>query len=71
MPFELAWWVLNVGSMHKTYYHIIAVMLPLAALMAAVINRLKVEVPVGYQDENGFHVGTGRKENKVNWPPFW
>jgi hypothetical protein len=57
--------------MHKTYFHIIAIMLPLAALVAAVISKFKVEVPVGYQDENGFHVGTGRTENKVNWPPFW
>ena len=46
-------------------------MLPLAALVAAVISRLKVQVPVGYQDENGFHVGASRMENKVNWPPFW
>jgi len=57
--------------MHKTYFHIIAIMLPLAAIMAAVISKLKVQVPVGYQDENGFHVGTGRTEKKVNWPPFW
>ncbi|MDD5140961.1 MAG: hypothetical protein PHY43_11955 [Verrucomicrobiales bacterium] len=48
-----------------------AVMLPLAAIVAAVINKLKIEVPVGYQDENGFHIGTSRTGNKVNWPPFW
>ena len=46
-------------------------MLPLAAIMAAVISKLKVQVPVGYQDENGFHVGTGQTEKKVNWPPCW
>jgi hypothetical protein len=46
-------------------------LVPLAAIAAKVMARLKVEVPVGYQDENGFHVGTGRAESKVNWPPFW
>ena len=48
-----------------------SIMLPLAAMVAVLINKLKVEVPVGYQDENGFHVGKSRSENKVNWPPFW
>ena len=57
--------------MHKTYFHIFAIMLPLAAIVALVVNKFKVEVPIGYQDENGFHVGAVRAENKVNWPPFW
>jgi hypothetical protein len=57
--------------MHKTYFHIIGIMLPLAALVAAVMNKIKVEVPVGYQDENGFHVGNGREERNFSWPPFW
>lgn len=67
----LAWLVLNIGCMHKTYFHIIAIMLPLAAIAAAIIAKFKVQVPVGYQDENGFHVGSGHAENQVNWPPFW
>lgn len=57
--------------MHKTYFLILTVMLPLAALVARTVAKLKVEVPVGYQDENGFHVGTSGVENKTNWPPFW
>jgi hypothetical protein len=57
--------------MHKTYFYLIMVLVPLAAIAAKVMARLKVEVPVGYQDENGFHVGSSRSEGKVNWPPFW
>jgi hypothetical protein len=57
--------------MHKTQFYIMAMMVPLAAIAAKIIARLKVEVPVGYQDENGFHVGRGRNESKVSWPPFW
>jgi hypothetical protein len=41
-------------------------MLPLAAMFAAVMHKLKIEVPVGYQDENGFHLGTARTESSVN-----
>jgi hypothetical protein len=57
--------------MHKTYFYIIATMLPLAALIARIMAKLKVEVPVGYQDEKGFHVGASGMENKASWPPFW
>jgi hypothetical protein len=57
--------------MHKTYFQVIVVMLPLAALVAAVMNKLTAQVPVGYQDENGFHVGKTSPKNKVNWPPLW
>jgi len=59
------------SGMHKTYFYIMAMMVPLAAIVARTMASLKVEVPVGYQDENGFHTGTGRTESKVNWPPFW
>ena len=46
-------------------------MLPLAALVTRAMAKLKVEVPVGYQDENGFHVGKSSTTNKTIWPPFW
>src|SRR5262249_40541134 len=68
---QLAWPVLLLKCMHKTYFYIIAFMLPLAAIVAAIICKLKVQVPVGYQDENGFHVGPDRAAGNVNWPPFW
>ena len=63
--------MLNGWCMHKTYFYIIAMLLPLAAIVARAMAKLKVEVPVGYQDENGFHTGTSRAENQTNWPPFW
>ena len=63
--------MLDTGGMHKIYFYLIAMMVPLAALVARSLAKLKVEVPVGYQDENGFHAGASRVETKVNWPPFW
>jgi len=63
--------MLKDTSMHKTYFYIIAMLVPLVAIAAKAMAKLKVEVPVGYQDENGFHVGLGHTESKVNWPPFW
>ena len=63
--------MLNKSCMHKTQFYILAMMVPLAAIVARAIAKLKVEVPVGYQDESGYHVGNGHAESKVNWPPFW
>jgi hypothetical protein len=64
-------WCSNGYTMHKTHFYIIAFMLPLAAIVAAVISKLKVKVPVGYQDESGFHAGSIHSDSNTNWPPFW
>ena len=32
------------------------------------LKRL-VEVPVGYQDENGFHMGAEPAKAEIQWPP--
>jgi hypothetical protein len=68
---KLAYLMLKRWGMHKTHFYFMALMVPLAAVVARIIAKLKMEVPVGYQDESGFHVGTGRSESKVSWPPFW
>ena len=34
-------------------------------------NIVKIEVPVGYQDENGFYLGVKSVEKEVKWPSVW
>jgi len=36
-----------------------------------IVTNLKrlVEIPTGYQDENGFHMGTEPAKSEVQWPP--
>ena len=58
-------------GMHKTYFYLVLMMVPLAALLTRTLARLKPQVPLGYQDENGFHIGTNQSNNKASWPPFW
>ena len=29
----------------------------------------KVQVPTGYQDENGFHCGAEPTKTQIQWPP--
>jgi hypothetical protein len=36
-----------------------------------IVTALKrtVEIPAGYQDENGFHLGAEPAQNEIQWPP--
>ena len=47
-----------------------AVTLLFAGILAKVRAAMDKHAPVGYQDENGFHMGVGHKESGKNWPPF-
>lgn len=42
-----------------------------AALFARIKNALKFEIPVGYQDETGFHEGVKADEKGIKWPATW
>ena len=34
-------------------------------------KAITVEIPTGYQDETGFHMGAKPAEKVVQWPPVW
>lgn len=42
-----------------------------ASLIARLKNALKLEIPVGYQDETGFHTGVKADEEEIKWPTTW
>ena len=40
--------------------------------IAAKLRRaIRFEVPTGYQDETGFHMGVKPVEKEIKWPPVW
>lgn len=39
-----------------------------AALFAKLRNMVKIEIPVGYQDETGFHYGVKAADKETKWP---
>ncbi len=39
-----------------------------AGIIAKLRNMVKIEVPVGYQDENGFHYGGKSAGKESKWP---
>jgi hypothetical protein len=42
-----------------------------SGLIAKLRNMVKIEIPVGYQDENGYHSGVKSAEKEVKWPSVW
>ena len=56
--------------MNKTWLHIIAVNLLLVGIITKLRAVIKNRVPLGYQDETGFHFGT-QPPHENQWPSFW
>jgi hypothetical protein len=44
---------------------------PVARIFSRLRDLVKWQIPVGYQDETGFHPGVQPAEKKSNWPPLW
>jgi len=43
----------------------------LAGLMTRLKNAINLQIPVGYQDETGFHTGVKANEKEIKWPTTW
>jgi hypothetical protein len=39
-------------------------------IVAKLRKAIRIEIPVGYQDETGFHIGIKSAEKEVKWPPI-
>ncbi len=42
-----------------------------ASIIAKLRNMVKIEVPVAYQDETGFHYGVKSANKDAQWPSVW
>ena len=40
-------------------------------IIARVRNAVRIDIPTGYQDETGFHLGVKPPEKEIQWPPVW
>ena len=58
-------------TLHKPWPHTDSFGLHLHELATRFRKALKFEIPTGYQDETGFHMGAMPKESEVKWPPVW
>ena len=57
--------------MNKVWLGITAMVFIMVGIIARLRAAMKIQVPVGYQDEAGFHVGVKQGGKEINWPPFW
>jgi hypothetical protein len=55
----------------KVWFHIGATGNAATSLVARLKNALRIDIPVGYQDETGFHAGIKPSERSLNWPSNW
>jgi hypothetical protein len=45
--------------------------IPFAGLFAKLKSAVNIEIPLGYQDEMGFHSGVKPDGAEVEWPAKW
>jgi len=61
----------HVITMHKPWPHTGSFGLHLHEIAARLRKAVTFEIPTGYQDETGFHMGVKPAEKDVKWPPVW
>ena len=57
--------------MNKSLPHPVPFVVRLAAILAKLRAAFSVDVPIGYQDETGFHFGMKPAQKKIAWPSRW
>ena len=55
-------------TINKPWFHASIAGLSPAGIIARLKNAVKLEIPTGYQDETGFHLGVKADEKDANWP---
>ncbi len=45
--------------------------IPFAGFFAKLKSSIKLQIPIGYQDDSGFHVGVQTEQDSVQWPATW
>lgn len=56
---------------NKSWFHTGICGIFLTGPIARLKNAVKIEIPVGYQDEAGFHNGVKADEKRIKWPTVW
>jgi hypothetical protein len=58
-------------TMHKPMPEIASFGLIFHGIVAKLRNAVRIDIPIGYQDETGFHMGVKPAQKEVQWPPVW
>jgi hypothetical protein len=61
----------QTATVHKPMPEIASFGLMFHGAVAKLRNAVRIDIPVGYQDEMGFHMGVKPAKKGVQWPPVW
>jgi len=58
-------------TIHKAWLNVATIALLLTAFATRLKAAVNIQIPAGYQDETGFHMGAQPAEKDVKWPSVW
>ena len=58
-------------AINKPWFHTGTIGFTFSGMIAKLRNAVNIEIPVGYQDETGFHTGVKSSAKEVKWPSTW
>jgi hypothetical protein len=63
--------LINWRMTNKSSFFAVIVTVFFAGIIAKMRAALDKQVPLGYEDENGFHLGVQPAKNSSDWPASW
>jgi hypothetical protein len=61
----------NAATVHRPIPEMALFGLIVHGVVAKLRNAVRIDIPIGYQDETGFHMGVKPAQNKAQWPSVW
>lgn len=58
-------------TINKAWFHASSTGFSPVGIIARLKNAVRFEIPTGYQDETGFHLGVKASEKEIKWPATW
>ena len=58
-------------TLNKPWANTVAAGFVLNGIMNKLKNAVKIQIPTGYQDETGFHLGVKPAKSDAQWPSVW
>jgi len=58
-------------TLNKPWSNTISAGLHLQGIITKLRNAVRIEIPTGYQDETGFHMGVKPAGKEAKWPSVW
>jgi hypothetical protein len=58
-------------TLNKPWSNTISAGLHLQGIITKLRNAVRIEIPTGYQDEAGFHMGVKPAGKEAKWPSVW